>query len=203
MPRADRRLRSASSPISAPVRRRQRREPLSGHKSVNHVPGLFCQLSPRPLTSTPRSLWLQGYDKELFDCLDHLGVRLRVVGDRDSTLDARIARVGERLLRLAVHDATARHLLEEGAAARRLRLRELDRVLERRVVEDVMRAGILGQRDVLSGFLEALDVGAASGGGDVVVRRAVEDADRLVRHVQPVDEDPVAGRIEPNVAGEA
>src|SRR5262245_1562892 len=59
----------------------------------------------------PRSLGLQGYDKELFDCLDHLGMRLRVVGDRDSTLDARIARVGERLLRLAVHDATTWHLL--------------------------------------------------------------------------------------------
>src|SRR5829696_6943634 len=65
-----------------------------------------------------------------------------------------------------------------------------------------LSAGVLGQRDILSDLPEALDVGAASGGGDVVVRRAVEDADRLVRHVHPVDEDPVAGRIEPYVAGE-
>ena len=54
MPRADQRLRSASSPISATVRRRQRREALSGQKSVRHVPGLFCQLSPRPLIEEMR-----------------------------------------------------------------------------------------------------------------------------------------------------
>ncbi len=58
MPRADRRLRSASSPTSAAVHRRQRRNALSGQKSVRHVPGLFCQLSPRPLmrcvASVPR-----------------------------------------------------------------------------------------------------------------------------------------------------
>jgi hypothetical protein len=50
MPCADRRLRSASSPISVAVRHRQRRNVLSGKKSVRHVPGLFCQLSPRPLS---------------------------------------------------------------------------------------------------------------------------------------------------------
>ena len=53
MPRADQRLRSASSPISAAVRYRQRRNTPSGQKSVRHVPGLFCQLCPRPLKARP------------------------------------------------------------------------------------------------------------------------------------------------------
>ena len=129
-------------------------------------------------------------------------MRLRIVGDRRSTFDARVAGVGERLLRLTVHDATVCRFLEEGASAGRLRLGKLDRSLERRVVEDVMRSRVLGQRDVLSGLTKALDVRAAPGGRDIVVRGAMENSDRFVHHVQPVNEDPVAGWIESDVARE-
>jgi len=44
--------------------------------------------------------------KELFDYLDRLSMRLRVVGDSDSALDAWFACVGEQLFGLAIHHAT-------------------------------------------------------------------------------------------------
>lgn len=63
-------------------------------------------------------------------------------------------------------------------------------------------AGVLGQRDVLPGFPKTGNVRAALCGGDVVVCQPVENADWPVRHVHPINDVPVAGRVERNVAGE-
>jgi hypothetical protein len=46
MPRADQRLRSASSPISAAARRRQRRNTLSGEKLSGMSPDSFVSYVP-------------------------------------------------------------------------------------------------------------------------------------------------------------